>query len=270
MYFASDQRLNRIIMLPALDADALQLPLVPPASFGALSRPAGICLDSNRNLHIADFDNGRIVTVALDTATWTAFGAGTLGHPLDVAIDAMSRIYAVDGLRVVRAEAADGSGAIVLSGLQDDQRPIAVTLDANDRLFVVDAKSRGLAFTEDDGDSWEALALPAGEKPSRPVSIGPRRDGGVLVVDLANRRVVAIEVDGTSSIVVDASDGLIAPVCAREDGPGITVLDAGAGWIRRFLPVGDRHVAADFVRGRRADGTARFDRLVGLSVGATS
>jgi sugar lactone lactonase YvrE len=268
MYLVSDQRSNRVIALPAIDSDALSQLLVPPTAIGGLLLPAGLCLDANRRLHIADSGNGRIVTFALDTATWTTFGAGALAHPLDVAVDRMNRIYTVDGERILRVDSADGSGAVVLPGLTAEQRPIAVTLDADDRLFMVDSKSGGLAFTEDGGNSWQSLALPLGAKSCIPVSVGQRREGGVLVVDLANRRVVAFEPDGTSSVVIDESDGLISPVCAREDGLGITVLDAGACWIRRFLPVGDRYIAADFVRGRRGDGTLRFDRPAGLSVGA--
>jgi hypothetical protein len=267
MYLVSDQRSNRIVALLTLDADALIQPLVPPAAFVTLSLPTGLCLDANHRLHIADSANSRIVTFAFDTAIWTTFGAGVLTHPLDVAVDAGNRIYAVDGQRVLRVDDAGGSGAVVLSGLTASQRPIAITVDVAGRLFIVDAKSQGLWLTDDDGASWNQLLLPAGDKPSTPVSVAPQRNGGVLVADLANCRIVAFDPNGIGSTIIEESDGLIYPVSAKEDGPGITVLDAGAGWIRRFLPVGDRYVAADFVRGRRPDGTWRFDRLAGLAIG---
>jgi hypothetical protein len=270
MYLVSDQRSNRIVMFLTLDADALNQPLVPPAAFGALSLPAGLCLDANHRVHIADSANDRIVSFALDTATWTMFGAAVLTRPLDVAVDAGNRIYAVDSQHVLRVDDADGSGAVVLPGLTANQRPIAITVDVAGRLFIVDARSKELWFTDDDGVSWNSLPFPEGAKPSKPVSVSPRGNGGVLVTDLANRRVLAFEPDGTGSTIIEESDGLISPVSAREDGPGITILDAGAGWIRRFLPVGDRYIAADFVRGRRPDGTWRFDRLAGLAIGVTS
>jgi len=270
MYLVSDQRSNIVIALPAIDSDALNQSLVPPTAIGSLLLPAGLCLDASRRLHIADSGNGRIVTFALDTVTWTTFSAGALASPLDVAVDALNRIYAVDGQRVLRFDDADGSGGMVLPGLTANQRPVAVIVDVSGRLFIVDATNRGLWFTDDDGVSWQSLPLPEGAKLNRPFSVAQRRHGGLLVTDLANRRIVAFEPDGTSSTIIDESDGLISPVTAREDGPGITVLDAGPGWIRRFLPVEDRYVAADFVRGRRPDGTFRFDRPAGLTIGATS
>ena len=270
MYFVSDQRANRVIALPAIDSDALSQSLVPPPTIGGLSLPAGLFLDTSRRLHIADTGNGRIVTFALDTATWTTFDAGTLGSPLDVTVDAMNRIYAVDGQSVLRVDGVDGSGRIVMPGLTANQSPVAVMVDAAGRLFIVDATNRGLWFTDDDGASWQSLPLPEAAKLNRPLSVAQRSDGGVLVADLGNRRIIAFEADGTGSTIIDESDGLFLPLSAREDGPGITVLDVGLGWIRRFLPVGDRYVGAEFVRGRRPDGTFRFDRPASLTIGAAS
>ncbi len=143
-------------------------------------------------------------------------------------------------------------------------------MDVAGRLFIIDSKTQGLLFSDDDGASWQSLPFPQGEKPTSPSSVEQRRNGGVLVADLANHRIVAFEPDGTSSTIINESDGLFLPVSASEDDPGVTVIDAGPGWIRRFLPVGERYVAADFVRGRRPDGTFRFDRLTGLAIGSTS
>lgn len=157
-----------------------------------------------------------------------------------------------------------------MPGLVDKQRPIAVAVDAAGRVFIVDATSPGLWVTTDDGGTWTSLALPDADTPSRPVSISARHDGGVLVSDLANRRIVAVEADGSTTTVIDEDDGLFLPIFAQEDGPGITVLDAGPEWVRRFLPVGGRYLPADFIRGPRPDGTLRFGKPSGLAIGATS
>jgi len=270
MYVISDQRRHRVVGFPALDADVLGQSLLPPAALGHLSFPAGLCLDASRRLHIADAANHRIVTFALDTATWTTFGAGQLTTPRDVAVDPDGRIYAVDSRQILRVDAEDGSGAVAMPGLVDQQRPIAIAVDCAGRVFIVDATSEGLWFTADDGGTWTPLALPDADNPSRPVSISARQAGGVLVCDLANRRIVAVDADGTATIVIDEDDGLFLPMFAQEDGPGITVLDAGPEWVRRFLPVGTRYVAADFIRGPRPDGTLRFGKPSGLAIGAAS
>jgi DNA-binding beta-propeller fold protein YncE len=270
MYVISDQRSNCVVALPALDADALLQSLVPPVAFGRLSLPAGICLDSRHRLHVADMGNNRIVSFAFDTAMWTTFGAGVVTAPRDVAVDSGDRIYAVDSMQVLRVDADDGSGAFVLPGLDDGQRPIAIAVDADDRVFIVDATVQGVWVTEDEGGSWDRLTMPPGDVTSRPVALSAREAGGVLVSDLANHRVVAIDAGGAASTIIAAADGVFSPISAVEDGFGITVLDAGPEWIRRFLPVDAAQVAADFVRGRRADGTRRFGRPAGLAIGAAS
>jgi sugar lactone lactonase YvrE len=270
MYVISDQRRNRVVGFPALDADALGQSLQPPTTIGNLSLPSGLCLDASRRLHIADAANDRIVTFAFDTATWTTFGAGLVTNPRHVAVDANGRIYAVDGARILRVDKEDGTGAVVMPGLVEHQRPIAIAVDAAGRVFIVDATTRGLWFTANDGGSWDPLPLPAGDQPNRPVSISSRRDGGVLVSDLANHRVIAVDAGGGATTLITEDDGLFLPICAQEDGPGVTVLDAGPEWLRRFLPVGTRYVAADFIRGARPDGTSRFGRPSGLAIGAAS
>lgn len=266
MYCIADQRRNRIAGLSALDPDGLVQPLVPPAEIGPMSAPSGLCLDGAR-LRIADSGHGRIVTVSLDTGGWSAFSTGVMVRPVDVASDARHRIYAVDGERLARADGEDGSGLVMMPGLAAGQRPVAITVDG-ERIVIADARERRIWASGDDGASWAPIALPDAGAPPALVSLAPAAGGGVLVTDLANRRVVAVDPDGATKTVITPEDGLIAPVAARADGPGITVLDAGALWVRRFLPVNGRYVAADFVRGRAAGGQSRFDRPAGLAVGA--
>jgi serine/threonine protein kinase, bacterial len=201
MYFISDQASNPVVALPAIDADALNQPLAPPASIGRLSLPLGLFFDGSRRLHIADSANGRIVTWALETGAWSTFGAGALRRPLDVVVDAKNRIYVVDGQRILRVDAEDGSGAVVLSGLTANQRPIAIAVDITGRIFIIDSRTRGLWFTDDEGGSWQPLGFPEGEVPSKPVSVAARHDGGVLVTDLGNRRRSARAVAPASRIV---------------------------------------------------------------------
>jgi hypothetical protein len=104
MYLLSDQRFGRAVALPALDADALPQPLVPPATTGGLVNPGAICLDWQGCLHIADAGNGRVVSLALATGTWTSFGAGTLGTVIGVAVDGGGRIHAANREKLFRAD----------------------------------------------------------------------------------------------------------------------------------------------------------------------
>jgi streptogramin lyase len=269
MYVISDQRADCLVALPALDPDALFHPLVAPAAFGPLSRPAGLCLGPGPAVHVADAGNQRVATVSLASGSWTGFGAGLLADPRDVAVDADGRLYVADSRQVVRADGPDGTGLVVLSAVQR-QRPTSVAVDPGGRLYIVDAAARAVLVSVDDGRTWDLLAMPEAEAASRPLSVSARQHGGVLVADPGTRRVVAFDAAGTATTLVSADDGLFVPVVAVEDGPGITVLDAGPEWVRRFLPVGGGYVAADFVRGRRGDGTRRFARPAGLATGTAS
>ncbi len=266
MYLLSDQRFGRAVALGALDADALPQPLSPPSTIGPLANPAAICLDGLGRVHIADAGNGRVVSFALATGTWTSFGAGRLGAVTGVTADASGRIHAATGQKLVRADGVDGAGLVELP-LPAGARPVAVAIANGDRLAVVDAATRAVLLGDTTGSSWTAHPLPAG---SKPIAIAARASGGVLVADLSGRRIVALDLAGSATTLIEAADGLVAPIAAVDDPPGITVADAGAGWIRRFLPVDGRWVAADFVRGRRADGSWRFDRVGGLTLGALS
>jgi hypothetical protein len=269
MYLLSDQRFGRITAISALDPDALPIPLVPPTTIGGLGHPGACCLDAQSRVHVVDTDNARIASYDFGTNTWTAFGSGALTAPTGVGADAVGSIYIADAPRVLRVDDVSGAGMVQLAGIDPSRRPVAVTCIGS-RIAIVDGQTRGIATSDDAGATWVDHPLPPGPMLNHPVAITPRPDGGVLVTDLGNRRVVAFDAAGSATMVLSDTDGLVAPVAAVDDGPGITVADAGPGWIRRYLPVNGAWVAADFLRGRNPDGSYRFDKVAGLAIGAVA
>jgi hypothetical protein len=268
VYLLSDRYGERIVALSALDADLPLQPLVPPAVVGGLSSPGGTGLDSGQRLHIADTGNSRVVSVSLDTLTWSVAAATTSGPPLAVALDEQDRLHVADGHTLVRVDDIDGSGHVELVSSSRNWRPIAVAVDPTGSLAIVEGVSGEVLLSDDEGSTWTGHPLPPGGAPPKPVSLSARAAHGFVLTDLANRRVLTLAPDGTMTSLFDSSAGLVAPIAACDDGPGITVVDVGVGWLRRYLPVDAAYVGADFVRGRALDGTVRFDHVGGLTIGA--
>lgn len=216
---------------------------------------------------IADNGNGRVVTYDPATNDWSSFGAGTLAQPTGVAADLKHRILVADGRRLARADDAAGTGQVELVPPRPRFAPAGVAVQTAGRIAVADAAGGALLISDDpDGTSWSTVPLPSGPDPCRPWGVAPSPDGGILVTDVANARVLVVAPDSTVATVLEADDGLLVPVIAVSAGPGLVVADAGAGWVRSFLPVAGAYEPATLIRGR-ADGAYRFDRIGGLAAG---
>jgi sugar lactone lactonase YvrE len=108
----------------------------------ALSKPAGITVDSLGNLYIADSDNKRVVYVPY-VGSWDFSLALTLGSgmssPSAIAVDAFGNVYVADaGSGDVYELSAPLSAGVQITVASGYNAPSALTVDASGSLFVVD------------------------------------------------------------------------------------------------------------------------------------
>ena len=142
---------------------------------GELDTPWGICVDAKGDVYIADWANNRVQKFSPDGKFLVQFGsadakAGDLDHPSGVAVDSEGDVYITDWSNH-RVQVYGPDGKFVTSLVGDAQtpspwtqtyidanpdiikarrranmepewrfrRPVAVNVDANDRIFVLEA-----------------------------------------------------------------------------------------------------------------------------------
>lgn len=173
-----------------------------PATAAQLQSPAGITLDGDGNLYIADSGNHRIRKVSPDGIITTIAGNGTAGFggdngsaiqaqlntPQDVVIDNFGNIYIADtNSNRIRKIAPNG-------------------------IITTIAGTGDYGYSGDDGPAQEALlAYPRG--------IGVGNTGNLFIADTYNNRIRRIDIGGTITSV--AGNGT-----AGFDGEGIAATEA--------------------------------------------
>ena len=159
---------------------------------GQFNKPWGICLDTEGCVYVADWKNDRVQKFSaegkyLDQFGESTDGVGSLRRPTDVAVDSDGDIYVADwGNHEVKTYEPNGKFIASLVGdaetpspwVQDYidanpdvakarrrtnmevewrfNRPIAVNLDANDRIFVAEAVRHRIQVYNKEKDYAEA------------------------------------------------------------------------------------------------------------------
>ena len=162
------------------------------SAVGQFSKPWGICIDSGSNVYVADWKNDRVQKFTaegqfLAEFKETAEGVGELRRPTDVAVDSDGDVYVADwGNHQVKIYEPDGKFIAALVGdaetpspwVQDYidanpdvakarrrtnmevewrfNRPIAVNLDASDRIYVAEAVRHRIQVYSKERDYAEA------------------------------------------------------------------------------------------------------------------
>ena len=158
-----------------------------PATSAQLDEPAGVAIDAQGRVYIADSVNDRVRMVDTSGTITTVAGDGsrtTLDHPHGVAIDPMGRLLVADTYnhRVRRVDAAGTLTTIAGTG-------------AN-------------GFSGDGGPAISATM-------STPYYVGVDSTGRVLISDLANNRIRRVEADNT----IDTIAGNGTATYAGDGGP---------------------------------------------------
>ena len=159
---------------------------------GQFSKPWGICLDNGGNVYVADWKNDRVQKFTADGQFIGEFketgdGVGGLKRPTDVAVDSDGDVYVADwGNHQVKTYEPNGKFIASLVGdaetpspwVQDYidanpdvakarrrtnmevewrfNRPVAVNLDANDRIFVAESVRHRIQVYNKEKDYAEA------------------------------------------------------------------------------------------------------------------
>ena len=142
---------------------------------GEFATPWGICLDRDSNVYVADWANNRVQKFSAEGKFLKQFGSadalvGDLDHPTGVAVDSEGDVYVTDWSNH-RVQVYGPDGAFVTTLVGDAQqvspwtqlyidanpdiikarrranmepewrfrRPVAVNVDANDRIFILES-----------------------------------------------------------------------------------------------------------------------------------
>jgi DNA-binding beta-propeller fold protein YncE len=164
----------------------------PGCEPGRFNTPWGICVDQQGEVYVADWKNGRVQKFSPEGRLLAQFqgndyGVGALNRPSGVAVDAAGDVYVTDwGNHVVQVYAADGSFITSLVGdaetpspwaqtylkanpeiikqrrrvnLEPEwrfRRPVAVNVDSEDRIYVLESVRHRFQIYEKEKEYEEA------------------------------------------------------------------------------------------------------------------
>ena len=210
------------------------------ATSSPLANPAGVAVDGNGNLFIADSDNNRIRKVSASTGVIVTYAgtdaflaAGDGGpataaafDPQGIAMDSAGNVFIVDSFnnRIRKITASTGIVTTVASGLSG---PNGVAVDSSGNVFIADTGNRrirrvtsgggvstiaGTGVSGSTGDNGTASAATFVD----PYGVTVDSAGNILVSDLGAYRLRKI--DGRTGVIATfAGDGQLG--YPGDDGP---------------------------------------------------
>ena len=181
-----------------------------PATAAQLNSPAGLALDGEGNLYIADTGNNRVRRLSPTGAITTVAGSATnstLRSPKGVAVDASGNLFIADtgNNRVMRLPAG-GQLTAFLDGLSS---PNAVAVDRSGVLYIADTNHHLILRADGTGvrviagtGVWGfggdgAVATSDRARISLPTDLAVTRTGDVYFADSGNGRVRRASPDST-------------------------------------------------------------------------
>jgi len=198
---------NQIVEVPVVSgalSNAAQATVISSKTTiagSALSGPAGVTVDAQGNLYIADTGNNRIVYVPYN-GSWNVAEASVLGSdltaPLATTVDPSGNVYVADSGsgQVYRLQAPLSSGIqqLVAVGYSN---PSALAADASGSLFVVDQGAQTvLRIPYVSGALDPNAAIEVGFGVANPYGLALDSSGSLIVTD--SKAAAAYEVDRTS------------------------------------------------------------------------
>jgi sugar lactone lactonase YvrE len=198
---------NQIVEVPVVGgvlSNAAQVTVVSASTTiagSSLSGPAGVAVDAQGDLYIADTGNNRIVYVPYN-GSWNVAGASVLGSnltaPLATTVDPSGNVYVADSGsgQVYRLQAPLSSGIqqLVAVGYSN---PSALATDASGSLFVVDQGAQTVLRIPDVSGALDPnTAIEVGFRIANPYGLALDSTGNLIVTDSTNA--AAYEVDRTS------------------------------------------------------------------------
>jgi DNA-binding beta-propeller fold protein YncE len=206
VYVTDQTQPPRVFIFDRGDRTARILAVPPPPADGKLLNPTGIAIDSGNVIYVADPQQGRVFGYDLNGFLLLTYGkTGDLVYPMGIAIDKRrNRIYIADShAHQVRAFTSLGDRLFDISGDGPaDKRlksPIALALDKDGRLYVLDGQSKHVHLFDPEGKFIKRFSLSRGVPGDsiRPKGIAVDSAGHVYVADSVNNNILIFESDGS-------------------------------------------------------------------------
>ena len=198
-----------------------------------LTSAAGVAVDGNGNVYIADSASGNVIKSS--NGTQSTVGSG-LSSPSDMAVDGSGNIYIADTgnqqiVKVPWTGTSYGAQTAVISGLTV---PRGVAVDGDGNLYIADSGSRSVVKLPWIASGYEAQLTIADTTTNGssfvPVDVTVDSSRNVYIVDSGNNQVVKVPWSGSSyGTQSTVGSGLSSPVGVAVDGAGnIYVADSGS------------------------------------------
>ncbi|MCF6180104.1 MAG: 6-bladed beta-propeller [Geopsychrobacter sp.] len=192
--YVSDSLLKKIFILsPQGDFLGQILPTL------AFKRPAGLALDLQGNLLVADVLGGKIRRFTGDGVELSSLGSpttpdGLFNRPIGLAVDAKGLIYVIDSLNFrIEVIASDGKAISSIGKLGDQpgdlSRPRGVTVDKSGHIYVADAAFDNIQIFNLKGELLLVFGGDGKHRLSMPASLVSDQQDRIYVVDSFNHQI---------------------------------------------------------------------------------
>ena len=220
------------------------------AALGQFNRPAGLVLDADGSLYVADSLNHRVQKITPAGDVYGLGGPDLLVNPQGVAVDGARFIYIVEqGADRLRKFSQIGYLVFVLGGPKARVRrfacPTAICLDSYHQLYIADTNNDRVTCYSATGH-WQTdyhgpradLAL------SRPQGVAVDPQGRVYISDTLHHRILRLTPDGKLDAVIGQpgpEPGQLSEPRGLAIGPdgSLWVADAGNDRVQQFTPDGE-------------------------------
>jgi len=219
------------------------------SELGQFSGPAGISVDPDGSLYVADSCNHRIQKITPEGDVYGLGGPGLLVLPQGVAVDGLRCMYVVEqGANRVQRFGPHGQFLLSIGGpLASRSRfasPTAICLDSYHHIYIADTDNSRITSYTATGLWYMDYAAPSPEVSfARPQGVAVTSDGLIYVSDTMHHRVVRLTADGKLDLVVGRPGPgfgeLSEPLGLAVDlDGGLWVADAGNDRVQKFTADG--------------------------------
>ena len=204
------------------------------SELGQFNTPAGLALDPDDNLYVADSRNHRVQKITPQGEVYGLGGPDSLVLPMGVAVDATRFIYVSEiGAHRLRKFGPKGQFVFSLGGsarsLARFSSPTAICLDTYHQLYIADTDNgRITSYTAIGHWRCDYHSAEPGGKFSRPQGVAVDAMGRVYVADTMRHRVLRLTPEGK----LDKVMGRPGPEFGELDEPRGLALDLDGGlWV---------------------------------------